>query len=195
MGGQIMDAYPLQWPQGWPRTRAPKRSAFKYTGHVTTLALLNEIKLLGGKLAVISTNIRLRNDGLPYANDRVPDDKGAAVYFELKGHPMAFACDKWDKVHDNLQSIRKTIEALRGIERWGASDMMERAFSGFQQLTGPQMKSHCQILGVGENATPEQIRAQYQYLARRNHPDVGGDTNRMAEINEAYQALQKQGLA
>jgi hypothetical protein len=47
------------------------------------VALLNEIKLLGGRLPVISTNVRLRRDGLPYANDHVPDDKGAAVYFQF----------------------------------------------------------------------------------------------------------------
>jgi hypothetical protein len=47
---------------------------------------------------------------------------------------MCFACDRWDSVADNVQAIRKTIEALRGIERWGTGDMVQRAFAGFVAL-------------------------------------------------------------
>ncbi len=35
---------------------------------------------------------------------------------------------------DNIQAIRKTIEAMRGLERWGVSDMLQRTFSGFKAL-------------------------------------------------------------
>jgi hypothetical protein len=72
--------------------------------------------------------VQLRQDGLPYANRRAPSDTGAAVYFSYKGRQMCFACDKWQDVYDNIYAISKTIEALRGIERWGAGDMVEQAF-------------------------------------------------------------------
>jgi hypothetical protein len=77
---------------------------------------------------------------LPYAKYKTPDDPGVAVYFELNGRSQVFACDKWDRVEDNLQAIRKTIEAIRGIERWGSSEMLNRIYKGFQALpeqTGP----------------------------------------------------------
>ena len=190
-----MEAYPLHWPAGWPRTRAPQRSKFKTSGgHVTTLCLMEEIRRLGGKMPVLSTNIRLRQDGLPYANDKVPDDKGVAVYFQYKGKPMVFACDKWDRVHDNMLSIQKTIDALRGIERWGASDMMERAFQGFQAIEGPALKSAWQVLGVPEGSELKDCRIARNHLARVYHPDGGStpDADLMARINTAFAEIERQ---
>jgi hypothetical protein len=101
---------------------------------------------------------------------------------------MAFACDKWDKVHDNLQSIRKTIEALRGIERWGESDMMERAFSGFQQLEGPKPETAWSILGVPEGSNAEVCRTARNQLAKLYHPDNGTQPNAdmMGKVNSAF---------
>jgi hypothetical protein len=48
--------------------------------------LINEIRRLGGDNAILSTNIKLRVDGLPYSNQAQPNDTGAAVYFNLKGN-------------------------------------------------------------------------------------------------------------
>jgi hypothetical protein len=148
-----------------------------------------EIRMLGGGLPVLSTNIPLRRDGLPYANHRQPDDKGVAVYFTYKGRQMCFACDKWDKVEDNIQAVRKTIEALRGIARWGTGDMMERAFTGFQALPSPEMankRQWWQVLGVDRAASAEAIKEAYRSKAKACHPDAGGDEAMMAELNAAY---------
>ncbi len=45
------------------------------------------------------------------------------------------------------------------------------------------------ILGVGKNATQDEIKQAYKKLAKQYHPDHGGDTNRFAQINEAYETL------
>ena len=45
------------------------------------------------------------------------------------------------------------------------------------------------VLGLEPGATAEQIKTRYRDLAREHHPDRGGDTARMAEINEAYETL------
>ena len=87
-----VEAFPLQWPTGHPRTSHPQRSRFDVSFGTARDCLLHEIRLLGGTLPVLSTSIPLRLDGLPYANHRQPDDKGVAVYFTLKGQPMCFAC-------------------------------------------------------------------------------------------------------
>jgi hypothetical protein len=39
---------------------------------------------------------------------------------------MCLACDRWDKVQDNIYAIAMTIEPLRGIERWGSGSMVEQ---------------------------------------------------------------------
>ena len=57
------------------------------------------------------------------------------------------------------------------------------------------------VLGIDPGASPTQIKAAWRRLARRHHPDLTGDdpaasriaTRRMAEINEAYAALTREG--
>ncbi len=59
------------------------------------------------------------------------------------------------------------------------------------------------VLGVDVRATPTQIKAAWRRLARTNHPDLTGDdpaasrmaTRRMAEINDAYAALTREGAS
>lgn len=56
------------------------------------------------------------------------------------------------------------------------------------------------MLGVGPDASPEDIKAAWRRLARTNHPDLTGDdpaasqraTRRMAEINAAYASLTRE---
>jgi hypothetical protein len=150
----MVEAHPLAWPSGKPRTHNPQRSRFDVSLATARDALLHEIRLLGGTLPVLSTNIPLRNDGLPYANHRQPDDKGVAVYFTLKGQQMCFCCDRWDVVADNVQAVRKTIEALRGIERWGTGDMVQQAFTGFVALPS---NSPGELLGLKPGASSAEI--------------------------------------
>lgn len=145
--------------------------------------------MLGGRNAVISSNIQLRQDGLPYANRRAPDDAGVAVYFAYKGRQMCFACDKWRDVYDNIYAIGKTIEALRGIERWGTGDMVEQAFMGFVALPAP--KSANEILGVKPGASIEEIDAAFRAKAKAAHSDLGGNDAAMAELNEARRKLKE----
>jgi len=42
-------------------------------------------------------------------------------------------------------------------------------------------------LKVSKNATPKQVKNSYLNLAKKSHPDVGGSTIEMAEINKAFE--------
>lgn len=188
-----VEAYPLHWPDNWPRTPLNQIgwSRFDTSMSVARDSLLQEIRLLGGSYVVLSTNVRLRQDNLPYANDKEPSDAGVAVYFKYKGQPMCFACDKYYYVRENIQAIRKTIEALRGIERWGASDMMQRAFSGFAQLPSPdQVKARNwrAVLDVDASVTDlEYVEYRYKQLRGIRHPDKGGTTELWDELQTAIE--------
>jgi curved DNA-binding protein CbpA len=58
-----------------------------------------------------------------------------------------------------------------------------------------------EVLGVARGADPTRIKAAWRRLARAHHPDLTGDdpaasrvaTRRMAEINDAYAALIREG--
>ena len=47
----------------------------------------------------------------------------------------AIACDKWDSIRDNLHAVAKTIEALRGIDRWGTGEMVDAGTLGDEDPT------------------------------------------------------------
>ncbi|GCE16402.1 J domain-containing protein [Dictyobacter kobayashii] len=48
------------------------------------------------------------------------------------------------------------------------------------------------VLGLPANATPEQIKRRYRKLAKRHHPDCGGDPKEMQRIIAAYECLMKE---
>lgn len=194
------EAYPLQWPAGRKRTERWHREAAKFD--VTFSRARDNIVAEVGRLAgrypdpqiVISTNIALRRDGLPLAGQRAPDDPGVAVYFLYKKRQMSFACDRWHKIEHNMQAIAKTIEALRGIARWGTGDMLEAAFTGFTALPPPGANGPAQqpatkrtwrdVFGTGVRTRAE-LSDVYRRMAGAFHPDRGGDPAKMAELNTA----------
>lgn len=61
--------------------------------------------------------------------------KGGAVYFKLDGEDQCIPCDKWRTIAENMRAIEKTIEALRGLERWRAKEMVNAPFRGFKGST------------------------------------------------------------
>src|SRR5262245_22672005 len=105
-------AFPLTWPHGRPRFHGVRhRAAFRVRksvpGYTFTRAesltvaealarLLAELERLGVARLVISTNVPVRNDGLPYSTAREPQDPGVAVYFTRSRKPYVLACDRWD---------------------------------------------------------------------------------------------------
>lgn len=192
----MREGYPLQWPEHWDKTPNHKRQRALFD---TTFAkarddLLNEIRLLGGKYAVISSNIPLKNDGYPYASYKEPEEPGVAVYFELYGEEQCIPCDKWNKTEDNLQAINKTVKALRGIERWGAEDMVKASFKGFKALPPPDgtmpmgelITPWHEVLGIIPNADKSEIRKAYKRKAKQTHPDRGGSIEEFQEVQQAF---------
>lgn len=205
-----VQAYPLAWPEGWPRHKGARDSDRRFAGGDTyegygdqrkyvgrkaptvfksNRRLRQELSRLGAKNIVVSTNLELKQDGEPYSNRRAPSDPGVAVYFSHKGKQLVMAQDRFDSVAGNLRSLGLAIDALRQLERHGGGTMMERAFQGFAALTPPSWKKPWrEVFGL----KPDQVVSAvdlprlYREKAKFRHPDNGGDDNLMAELNVAY---------
>ena len=64
-----------------------------------TQELIWELKRLGARGMVLSTNVELRQDGLPYSNRRRPEDPGVAVMrFEVEAAAAWPSLDEDDTV-------------------------------------------------------------------------------------------------
>jgi curved DNA-binding protein CbpA len=56
------------------------------------------------------------------------------------------------------------------------------------------MENYYQILGVPENADEETIKKAFRELAKKYHPDRGGDAEKFKKIVEAYRVLSDKKL-
>lgn len=184
-------AYPLQWPPGWPRTKRRRKSDFLVTPDKSRKLLLREMQQAGASHIVISSNVQLREDGQPYASElrKQHADPGVAVYFVMDKRPMVMARDAYLQPHENIRALGLTFAALRAIERHGGRHMMEQAFSGFTALPAPgaarPKRQWWDILQVRPDASRDVIEANFKALAKVRHPDAGGSAEAMAELNAA----------
>lgn len=184
----INEGYPLQFPMGWKRTQNPERAMFR--NHTVAQAvnyLLDELNRLGGSNVIVSTNLMLRIDGLPYSNQKKPDDVGVAVYFNLEGEQQCFPCDRWDEVSHNIWAIYKSIQAIRGLSRWGAKEMVSSAFKGFRALPSPKDSIVMGVEYFSGIEDPEYLSLKYKSLAKKLHPD-----NKETGNQEQFQSMMEQ---
>lgn len=193
----MIEAYPLSWPMGYPRTQFPDvNGRFEGSFAASRDEILHQLKKMGATDVIISSNVPLKKDGYPYASFGVKDfnDNGIAVYFKLDGNPSVLCCDKWQRIEWNMRAIAKTIDAMRGLDRWGVSDILKRVFTGFNALPSsvPLKKDWWEILGVDQNADKNIIAASYRLGAKFTHPDMpGGSEEKFRELQDAYEVAMK----
>jgi hypothetical protein len=166
-----IDRYPLTWPLHVPRTPAPKRIAgsFMVTSDKAMEELVKEVRLSGGTGLIISSNVPLRRDGLPYANAREPDDPGVAVYFTRKGRQVCIPCDTYDRRWKNIRAIGLSIKDMRGPEMRGCAAITDAAYTGFLALPAPgapQAQGWWMVLGIPRPSDPTDINAAYRDRVR-----------------------------
>ncbi len=205
-----VDRYPLQWPSGWKRTPASRRESARFSKSETrygqkqdgtsfktvdkrqvnasdaTMRLESELDRLGARNATLSTNMELRLDGRPKSNVSDPPDTGAAVYFTLNGQQRCLACDKWNRVADNIAALAAHIDALRRIDRYGVGTS-DQAFAGYVGLPA-KGETWRTTLGFDRDETisAEMIERAFRTRARDAHPDaVNGSHDAMASLTQA----------
>lgn len=203
--------YPLQWPEGRARTKPTDRRISRFGGrgdrvhgmspYESAKHLLEEMRKLGASHVTITSELPTRNDGLPYSDGRTKEP-GIAVWFVQQGVERVFACDVWRSAAENMHAITLSVEAMRGLDRWGMADVVRLAFAGFAALpsgdpeTPPApIKRHWRevlgMTGIGvSGCDPEDVlaiaKARHRRMIAAAHPDAGvGDHALAAEINAA----------
>lgn len=212
-----VDAYPLAWPTGWPRSKTRYTAAFgkvrktpsPYNPQVMRATsqrlevsdglkrLRDELRRLGARTVTISSNLRLRQDGLPLGGQaKVLTDPGIAVYFTLSdGKPLVLACDRWNSAADNMAAIAGHIEAMRTQERYGVGNLSQ-AFAGYVALPamgetqGGDWRAEFE-LPVGGLLTLDIVEDRYRALLRKRHPDAGGSHEAIVRLNRARDEARK----
>jgi len=130
-------AFPLSWPDNFPRSPRTEKSKFKTSLAGALNNVTTSLQAFGrgsGKTVteiVLSSNCAL---GI-----QRPADPGVAAWFKWDGVTICIPVDRYTTPEENLQAIHHVIEAA------------------------------------------------YRERAKKAHPDTGGSTDAMAELNRARQ--------
>lgn len=152
-----------------PKTEKPKASLFKTTWARSLAKLEEEVRKSGGTdtvIGIVATPDQLTFAGVPRANMKVLY-RGVEVSFEKDGQRLAFQTDVYPWLHDNIHAIALTLEALRAVDRYGATSGQEQ-YRGFAMLPpgGPDPARGKTLV----EAAGGDVRA----ALRKHHPDHGG---------------------
>lgn len=188
-------AYPLSWPSTFPRSKLAEKGRFKAT-------LAASIKNVQDSLRLFATDSGKKLDGLVISSNVTlgqtrPADPGVAVWFVWDGLQVCIAVDRYATIEGNLQAIHHIIEARRVELRHGTLALVRATFQGFRALPAPaKEKTWRDILDVPDQGDREsqlaRAKMHYRACASANHPDRGGDAEKMAEYNKAWEQAQKE---
>lgn len=136
-----------------------------------------------------------------YFGERRPVDAGRAAWEarrrDAEARVLAFTRrrPRWGKrsVARELELSPATVEAVwnrRGVGTTGEARAAWAAQPGDNQ-PGSLYKAALRLFGMRRELTARQIQLRYRDLAKRHHPDRGGDTEKMQRINAAYELLRR----
>ncbi len=182
-------AYPLTWPQAFPRSRTPRESgSFKTT-------LYRSLENVQDSLRRFASDSRKKLDGLIISSNVTlgannPIDPGVAVWFTWDGLSVCIAVDRYSRVEANLQAIHHIVEARRTELRHGTLALVRATFTGFAALPAPASEHWGAVLGFEPGTVPTlaDIEAAYRKLRSQHHPDrAGGNSEQFQRVQRAYE--------
>ena len=128
---------------------------------------------------------------------RYPDVKGLAaeVSWTINGEEFSYRCNSQKRYLDNLGVIANVIEMDTYAIRTGLksfAQVMAQYKIGYDP-NGIKIRTAREIVGVDAgNKDFDYITYKWKQKAKELHPDVEGSTQKMQELNGAYEELKKE---
>lgn len=192
----------LMWPTKRPRTPLEQRKVGlfgKRSGHGATYTLtindalerldVHAFRIEGLRDPILTINAEEHQLDWLWNQFR-ESDTAAALYFHLEDRPVCLPCDTYLTIADNIAAIAAHIEATRSIARYGVASVSEM-FRNFVALQAPNSTPWWTVLQIDRTATIDEVNAAYRRLVKTRHPDHGGSTILMQELNIARAAALK----
>jgi hypothetical protein len=199
------------WP-GAP-TRNRRRSNFSATYSHTLRLLDRELSHLRAKNVVIECDTdesQIRMDGMLRSNARL-NGPGIILSFDSRHGPLRYPCDNFLHWDCNLRAIGLALEALRKVDRYGVTKRAEQ-YTGWKALPPSSSNGHMDAQAAAEWMARERVaffpaddfedtRATlmeshdglvgvFRELAKKLHPDAGGDSEKFKTLTAAKKALE-----
>ena len=166
-----------------------KRTKSAYHRHVVLFAnkIVEELKQLGFPRDDISIETR------------IPGNKNepAVVEFWGKNEYLRFSFSRTKRFVDNLYIIKELIHIEVEEVLSGRKTMHQfiETFSekGDRKEISKELKNAKLTLGLDEDEDDlDKINNAYRDLAKKHHPDAGGDMNEFQKINKAHKLIKKE---
>jgi hypothetical protein len=193
----MADAYPLSWPEGFPRAKVRDAGRFKTSLAGALKNATDSLRLFGSDSGRAVTNVVLSSN-VTLGQQR-PADPGVAAWFLWDGEQRCIPVDRYTTVEANLQAIHHILEARRVELRHGTLALVRATFKGFTPALPPpgvRKRPWREVLGFSPDHRPgpQEIAERYRRVARDKHPDAGGSETAMSELNVARdEALKELG--
>ncbi|THH00661.1 hypothetical protein EW145_g7046, partial [Phellinidium pouzarii] len=94
----------------------------------------------------------------------------------------ALAKEEWEEA---VRALEKAFEASGRSNQ----DVMQRLQKAQRLLKQSRQKDYYKVLDVARDADERTIKKAYRRAAKSAHPDKGGNEDKMAAVNEAYEVL------
>ncbi len=190
-----------------------KTHQFKASWSTTVDQLQRELEHLKARDVVVEIGVEpkdLRLDGTLRASAR-PSHPGVRVSFQSKHGPLSYTCDTYERAYGwqmeswqaNVRAIVLTLEALRAVDRYGATKGEQYAGfkelgagSGATPLGGMTRDEAYHVLSqesgmkAGDGTSPNILARIYRGARAAAHPDRhGGDRTRWDQVEQAGRVL------
>jgi DnaJ-domain-containing protein 1 len=192
----------INWPTGWGRTPPQERERthkFEAGMGQTTKELARELDRMDvdeWRASTGSGGAYTKSNGMP-KYDANPDDPGFVLRWVDGDEQYAVACDHYTDLSANVRAVylwlnETRMRSNRPVQTGESAFAAARLPSGDDEETivaGGEITPAHELLGVPQDASPDQIKAAYRDQLTEKHPDQGGSKEAFKRLKQAYETM------